>query len=164
MFSFTRSIAPSAVALLMAAGLTAGVSAQGPGEGPRAGRGGHGLMDRAFARLDLTDTQRQQIREVHESHRDELRQAGARVHAAYQAQREAANAAPLDEARIRSTSQALADALTEVAVLHGRVHQQVLALLTPEQQEEAKKLRAERESRMKERGERGGRRHWRSRG
>ena len=70
------------------------------------------------------------------------------------AQREAATTMPVNEGLIRSTSQALAEAQTEMALAQARVHGEIWTLLTPEQQAKAKELRTQRENRMKERRER----------
>jgi Spy/CpxP family protein refolding chaperone len=63
---------------------------------------------------------------------------------------------PVNEGLIRSTTQALADAQTEVAIQRARMQAEMFTLLTPAQQEQAKKLMAERESRAQQpRGRRG---------
>ena len=58
---------------------------------------------------------------------------------------------PVNEQLIRSTTQELADAQTEVALQQARVNSELFALLTPAQQEQAKKLQAEREARAQQR-------------
>jgi Spy/CpxP family protein refolding chaperone len=68
--------------------------------------------------------------------------------------RAAVETLPVDEARIRATSQALAEAQTEMSVLRARVRGEVWALLTPEQQTKAQELRQQRQERMKERRDR----------
>ena len=60
----------------------------------------------------------------------------------------------VNEPRIRTTIEALAEAQTELAVQQARLQSDIYALLTPEQQERARKLRADREARMKQRQER----------
>ena len=155
--SFRKSIALTAGAALLAAGLGTAALAQGP-EGRRGGRGfGHGSGGRGgfpLAQLELTDAQRQQVRDVMQKHREDLRAAGAKLDQAHRAQREAATTMPVNEGLIRSTSQALAEAQTEMALAQARVHGEIWTLLTPEQQAKAKELRTQRENRMKERRER----------
>jgi protein CpxP len=104
--------------------------------------------------LDLTDAQREQVREVMQRHRDAMQTAGTQLREAHDAQRAAVETAPVNESLIRSTSQALANATTEMALVRARVHTEVWSLLTPEQQEKAKQLKAERQARMKQRLER----------
>ena len=60
------------------------------------------------------------------------------------AQRKAVETIPVDEGLIRSTTQALADAQTEMAIQQARLRSEIFALLTPDQQAQARKLQAER--------------------
>lgn len=150
-----RPIALTAGAALLVTGLATGAIAQG-GRGPR-GEGYRGLGmggGRMAAELNLTDAQREQVRDVHQRHEAELKEARTKVMAARDAHRKAAQAIPVDEAQIRAMSQALAEAQADMTVLRARVHSEVFALLTPEQQAKAKELRAQRETRMKERRDR----------
>lgn len=149
------SIAITAGAALLALGLGTAALAQGP-DGPQRGRGfgfgrGHGFPLQA---LDLTDTQREQVRDVMQRHRQDMAEAGKRLRAARDAQREAVTTVPVNEGLIRSTSQTLAAAQTDMALLQARVHSEIWTLLTPEQQAKAKELKAQRETRMKRRAER----------
>lgn len=163
MSPYLRQIGVTAGVALVAAGLTTGVLAQ-TGETPAPDRGPRARAGDVMRRLDLTEEQRQKIQEIRQGHRDEMRQAADRLREAHRAQREAVQASPVDEGRIRGTSEALAAAMTDMAVLRARVHEQTLAVLTPEQQERAKALWSERGPgfRMKGRdGRRGGPRHWR---
>jgi protein CpxP len=149
----TRALAAGA-ALLFVIGIGTAVYAQGDGPGRHRafgpGRGGFA----GFARLDLTEAQREQVREVMQRHRTEMQQAGTRLREAHQSQRAAVETVPVNEGLIRSTAQALANAQTDMALLRARIHSDVWGLLTPEQQEKAKQLRAERATRLKQRVER----------
>jgi Spy/CpxP family protein refolding chaperone len=60
----------------------------------------------------------------------------------------------VDEGLIRSTSQQLAEAQADMAVLRARVHSEIWTLLTPEQRKKAEELKAQRDARIKERQER----------
>jgi Spy/CpxP family protein refolding chaperone len=107
--------------------------------------------------LNLTDAQRQQVQTLvqqsHEQNRDlmsQLRQARA-------ARRAATEAVPLDEQAIRSTTQALVDAETNAAIARAKLRADIFALLTPEQQAQVGKLKAERPERQSPRGVRGAR-------
>jgi Spy/CpxP family protein refolding chaperone len=150
-----KTIAVAAGAALLAVGLGTAALAQGP-ENRRGGRG-FGMGGRAgfpLGQLELTDAQRQQVRDVMQRHRDEIRAAADKLRDAQRAQRDAVSAMPVNEGLIRSTSQALADAQTELALTQARARSEVWTLLTPEQQAKAKELRTERENRMKERRDR----------
>jgi Spy/CpxP family protein refolding chaperone len=144
-----------AASALLACALVAGVYAQDPGPSPRGpfGRGGPGGF-RALAQLDLSEAQRQQVRDVMQRYRSQMQEAGQRLREAHDAQRAAVETTPVNEALIRSTTQTLANAQTDMALLRARVHSDIWSLLTPDQQDKAKKLRAEREARMKQRVQR----------
>jgi periplasmic protein CpxP/Spy len=142
-------------ALALAVGLASAVYAQNDGPGRRGGFGhgfgGPGRGGFPFAALNLTDAQREQVKTVMQQHREEMRAAGKQLHEAFAAQRNAVETMPVNEGLIRSTSQALATAQADMAVLQARVHSEVWSLLTPEQQAKAKELKAQRAARMKER-------------
>lgn len=154
----SRSMAAVAVTgVVVAAGLLAAhaVSAQprgrgfgGPGRGFAGGFGGPPLLLR---QLDLTAEQREQVRTIFEQQREELRAAGERLRAAEQGRQEAITAVPYDEQAIRNSSNEIAAAMTDLAIVEARIHSQIHALLTPEQQAKADELRAERQKRMEER-------------
>jgi Spy/CpxP family protein refolding chaperone len=105
--------------------------------------------------LNLTEAQQQQIRDVEQSHRDANRQLQERLRAAENAQRKAIETEPVNEGLIRSASQALADVEADAAVARAQLRSQIFALLTPEQQAQAKKLEASRPDGGR-RGPRGG--------
>jgi protein CpxP len=140
-------------ALALAVGVASAVHAQGdgPGRHGRFGFGGPGRGGFPFAALNLTDAQREQVKTVMQQHRDEMQAAGKQLHDAFDAQRKAVETIPVNEGLIRSTSQSLANAQADMAVLRARVHSEVWSLLTPEQQAKAKELKTQRETRMKER-------------
>jgi protein CpxP len=154
---FRSTTALTAGAALLAAGLGTAALAQDQG-GRRGGRGfGHGGMGRGgfpLAQLELTDAQREQVRTVMQRHQEDMRTLGQRLREAHVAQRAAVESVPVNEALVRSTSQALATAQTDMALLQARIHNDVWGVLTPDQQAKAKELRAKRAERGKGRGER----------
>ncbi len=135
------------LALVFALG-AAGVRAQGPGpggagmRGPGAG-GGPGGMLRGLRGLDLTDTQREQVQAAVKAHEEAFKAMRTRARTAHQALHEATVAVPFDEASIRQRAADVAIVDADSAVLRARVHADVWALLTPEQQQKAAALRAE---------------------
>jgi protein CpxP len=118
----------------------------GPGFGGP-GRGG-GLP---FAALNLTDAQREQVRQVMQQHRTQMQAVVERHRAAEIARNQAVETVPVDEGRIRAAMQELSAVETDLAIAQARAYADVYNLLTPEQQEGAQRLRAEREARLKER-------------
>jgi Spy/CpxP family protein refolding chaperone len=145
-----RSLTLTAVlATVLAAGA---VYAQGPGSGGRRGPGGFGpgggLPLRA---LNLTEAQQEQVRTLAQQFRSQNRTVGERLRTAMDAQRKAVATIPVNEQLIRSTTQELAEAQTDMAIQQARLQTEIFGLLTPEQQAQAKKLEAERAARAKER-------------
>ena len=127
-------------------------------DGGRRGFGRAGAIGRdgglPLRALSLTDAQRQQIRTLTAQHREQNRPGAERLRAAADAHRKAVEAFPFDEQAIRTTSQALADAQADMAIAQARLRTDIFALLTPEQQAQVTKLRAERDARRSERSER----------
>jgi Spy/CpxP family protein refolding chaperone len=138
-------------AFLLTAALVSTVFAQG-GPGPRGMRRGGGFP--GLQQLNLTDAQREQVRDVMQRYRNEMQETGRRLHAAHEAQQQAVQSVPVNEGLIRSTTQALATAETDMALLQARVHNDVWTLLTPEQQAKAKELREQRAARQQQRRQR----------
>ncbi|NOT25675.1 MAG: periplasmic heavy metal sensor [Acidobacteria bacterium] len=148
----TGLIAVGAVALLVAAG-SAMVLAQGPGpRGPRGGgpgfRGGLPLRE-----LSLTDTQRTQVQQLVQKHREGTRALMESAMKARQAQQQAIEAVPTNESAIRSAAAAVADVEADLAVQQAQLQNEIFNLLTPEQQQQLQKVRADREARMKQRAQ-----------
>jgi Spy/CpxP family protein refolding chaperone len=134
---------------------------RGPGGPGGFGFGGPGGPGGRFGgplallrQLDLSEEQRAQVRQVMEGHRDELRAVGERLRAAHQAQEVAVTAAQFDEGAVRARSAELAAVEADAAVLHARVHSEVFAVLTPEQQAKAAELKAQRQARVEQMRER----------
>src|SRR5688500_10276776 len=142
----------TAVMSVGGAALAQGPRAGGPGGPGRAGgAAGRGLSGLPLAALDLTQAQQDLIRDIRQRHSEEVRSVETRARAAHDAQRQAIEAIPLNEAAIRSTTLALAEVQADLAVLQARVQNEVFAALTPEQQARVKQARAEREKRAQER-------------
>jgi protein CpxP len=138
----------SLILVMMAAVLAAGVAfAQGPGlRGRGAGGPGPGF-GLPLRELNLTDAQREQVRTLSQQSREQNRAAFEKLRTAMEAQRHAVETVPVNEALIRSTAGDLAEAQAEVAIQQAHLRADVIALLTPEQQGQLKKLQTERASR-----------------
>jgi periplasmic protein CpxP/Spy len=130
--------------------------AQGPrGGGPFGGRGGRGFgpgaSGLALTELNLTDTQREQVREIRERFRDQTRQFAERLNAAAEKQRQAIETLPVNETLITSTTQDMTQSQVDIAIQEARLNSEIWSVLTPEQQAQATKLRAERKAQMEQR-------------
>ena len=147
MVRHSRSLAAAAlVASVVVGGVV--VSAQRPGFGPGQRRAQAGL---ALRGLDLTEAQREQVRQLTEQNREQTRTLLDRLQTAQEARRKAVEAIPFSEPQIRAAAQALAEVEAELAVQRARLQADVYALLTPEQQTRLQTMRAERDARMKQR-------------
>jgi protein CpxP len=122
------------------------------GRGPGFGPGGPqaGLELRA---LDLTEAQREQVRQVTQQNREQMRSLMDRMRAAQDARRKAVEAVPFNESQVRAAMKDLADVETELAVAEARLQADIYGLLSPDQQQRLQKLRADREARGKERAQ-----------
>jgi len=125
----------------------------GPGFGGP-GFGGPGGPLGLLRQLDLSEEQRAQVKQVMDGHRDDLRGIGERLRAAHQAQEDAVTAAQFDEQVVRAKSAELAAIEADAAVLQAKVHSEVFAVLTPEQQAKAAELKTQRQARAQQMRER----------
>lgn len=137
------------------AAMTQVVSAEQPGFGRRGPRGGRGTVGMGIItglrQLDLTDAQREAVRDVMEASRSEFNTIRERSAPLREALRMATTAEVVDEALVRHHTAQLADVQADMAIASAKVRAEIFQLLTPEQQAKAQELRAERERRMEER-------------
>jgi Spy/CpxP family protein refolding chaperone len=152
-----RSLAAAMIGAMVLTGAAVTITAQPPQGGPGAGRagrmgpggpGGFGLH--GLGELDLSDTQKEQIRTITQSHRDEIRQAGERVREAQRALDTSTESGTVNEADIRSKSTALAAALAEGAIVRAKVNAEILGVLTAEQQQKLREFQTQRQERRRE--------------
>lgn len=152
------------VALAAGAGLATVAAREqgpaGPGRGMigRRGPGGPGGPGGALALplrgLNLTDTQREQVRTTVDGHKAEFDAVRTRMGTARAALQEAVTADTFNEATVRQKSVDVAAVEADAAVLRAKVHSEVWALLTPEQQQKARELKAQRTQRQAQMRER----------
>jgi protein CpxP len=148
-----RSLAAGVTLLSLLA--TSVAFAQGPrGGGPFGGRGGRGPFGPgglALSELNLTDAQREQVRDIREKYREQTQQFAQRLNAAAEKQRQAIETLPVNETLITSATQDMTQAQVDLAIQEARLNADIWSVLTSEQQAQATKLRAERKARMEER-------------
>lgn len=126
-----------------------------PGGGPGMRMGG-GPLGPAMRELDLTDDQKQQLKTIAESHRDEFRAAGEKARAAHDGMQALIEADNLDENAIRLKSTEIAAAEADVMILNAKVRKESMQVLTAEQKAKLKELD---EQRGGPRGRRPGQHH-----
>jgi protein CpxP len=102
------------------------------------GPGGGVLGPMNIERLGLTDSQRDQVRAVVQSHDEEMKALNDRSFAARQALETAVMADPFDEGAIRARSADVGAIDADMAVIRARARADVFQMLTPEQQAKAK--------------------------
>ncbi len=129
----------------------------GPG-GPGRGGGMAPLGDLMLGRLDLTDAQKEQVKQILDTHKSEQQTLAERGRAAREALDAAITADTFDANTVRARANALGDVEADLAVARAQVRQEVVQILTAEQkaqlkkaQDDMKKRRAEMEKRREER-------------
>ncbi|HEX5735605.1 MAG TPA: Spy/CpxP family protein refolding chaperone [Blastocatellia bacterium] len=135
------------------------VIAQSTDEGGRKGRRDHsghfgkrgGGMGRIFSQLDLTDAQKAQIKQIHENSREELRPLVQEIRAKRQEIRQARQGGTVDEAFISQKLAEMAPLEAKMIAARARIHEQTLAVLTPEQRTKLEQMREQFKSRRGER-------------
>ena len=147
-------VAVAVMAITVLAGLD--IQAQhGPrgGRGPRQGRMVAPLEIDGFIRklrhLDLSENQRDQVRTLMKNYRQNIKSLVKQRGPARKALAESVMSSTFDETLIRERSANVAEAETEMAVLRGRIHNDFIQLLTPEQVKKSQELNAKREWRHK---------------
>ena len=121
---------------------------RGPGGPGGPGFGGPGGGPFPMLRgLDLTDAQHEQVKAVLDQNKEEMQAIGQRLGQARKAHEDAIESVPMDEGLIRSTANALAGVEADASVQRSKVYNSIYQILTPEQQEKLKTIKAEREKR-----------------
>lgn len=112
--------------------------------GPAMGPGGPlGMLRMLGEQLQLTDAQREQIKAIVQSHRDEWQTLTDRARAAHQALAAAVTADAVDETAIRAKSADVAAIEADMAVAGAHSYAEVLQILTADQKTKLKTLQAQ---------------------
>jgi len=149
-------VVAAGVVALMSGGAVAlfAQGAPGRGAGPF-GPGGEARrgFDAGFAlgQLNLSDAQKQQLRDIMQRNRQQSQPTMQRLEQAIAAERAAINQVPVNEAAVRQAAAALASVQADVAVNQARLHADVWNILTPDQQAKAKELEAQAQTRGQDR-------------
>jgi len=101
--------------------------------------------------LNLTDAQREQVREIRDRYQEQTRTLTRRLGDLAAKQRQAIETLPVNETLITSATQDMTQAEVELAVQEARINADIWSVLSPEQQAKATKLRAERKAEMEQR-------------
>jgi len=96
-----------------------------------------GMLPMMARELNLTDAQKDQIKAIGESHRQEWKAIADRGRSAHEALQQAVTAETVDEALIRQKSAEVAAVEADLAVARARANAEVFRILTPEQKAQA---------------------------
>ena len=116
--------------------------ADGPG-GFRGAGGPMGMLPRLGRDVSLTDAQREQVKAIAESHREDWKALTDRSRTARMALNAAVTADPVDEVLIRQKSSEVAAVDADIAVARARARAEVVRILTPEQKEKVRSQKSE---------------------
>lgn len=108
--------------------------------GRHRGMGPGKRIDRMAKRLDLTEAQKEQVTAILASGREKADPLRRQLAENRETIRKAIEAEPFDEATVRALAQSQNEARVELVVSRARTKRQIFALLSPEQQELAKKF------------------------
>ena len=138
--------------LLLGAGLLAVQTLASPAIAAGGGPGSDRMVDRMASKLNLSDSQVQQVKAIFAAHSDQMTAQFQALRTARQALLQATQQSPVDEGAIRSAAQTLAQAEGDAAVLRAQVHAQILGLLSPDQQQKLANFESGAHGRWKGRG------------
>jgi periplasmic protein CpxP/Spy len=149
-----------AIALGMVCALAVGVvMAQSTGDttkgarhghfGRHGGRGEFGLM--GFRQLNLTDAQKAQLKQIHESHRQAIAPLREQLRAKRQEMRAANEGGTVNEAVITQKLTEIAPLEAKLIAEQARVRQESLAILTADQKAKLDQMREQAKARWAER-------------
>ena len=92
-----------------------------------------GMLPRLGREIGLTDAQRDQIKSIADSHKEEWKTLADRARTAHTALNAAVTADTLDESLIRQKSSEVAAVDADMAVARAHAHSEVFKILTTEQ-------------------------------
>jgi periplasmic protein CpxP/Spy len=109
--------------------------------GPGRGRGPGGpLAGIPLRELNLTDAQREQVKQIVDARQQESRAIGERAMAAREALHAATTSPSFDEGLIRAKAAEVASIEADMAVSRARIFADLFQILTPDQQAKVKEL------------------------
>jgi len=149
----TKKWFTAAAAAVVALSGTLAFAAPHEGHGGKHGRGGRGELGEQFAqKLNLTDAQKQQIKDSQQSFRDANKAFFEAARDTRRQMREAKEAG--DTARLDSLKATAESQHAQMKQLHDAQMQRIEAILTTEQRTQWQALKAEHEAKRAERRER----------
>lgn len=160
-----KSIMKKSVLVLLAAPLALGsasvLAASHGDHQQRAGKHGHqcgmGMERGIWKKLDLTDTQKNQLKELRQKDREAMKAKGQShkkdLKANHQKMQNLVMADTFDEGAVRALSQKMANESVEMKVSFAKDRNEMFNVLTPEQKTAFKKLKGEQHQQCMEKWE-----------
>ncbi|MEK6410808.1 MAG: Spy/CpxP family protein refolding chaperone [Acidobacteriota bacterium] len=143
---------PVAIAQSKEAGAQRERHAEGRGQERRQGMRGGGRMGGAFFRnLDLTDAQKAQMKQIRQSHSQNLRPLMEQIRAKRQEIRQASQGGTFNEALVAQKLSEIAPLEAKLMGEQSRLHEETLSVLTAEQKAKLEQTRDQRKSKWTER-------------
>jgi len=146
-----------AIAVAVPVAIAQSTDQPGGGKGERhghwGGRGERGGM-MGFSKLDLTDAQKAQLKQIRESHRQDTAPIMEQIRAKRQEIRQANEGGTVNEALVAQKLAEIAPLEAKLMSAQARIRQEMLSVLTPEQKAKLDQLREQFKSRSGERRER----------
>ena len=102
-----------------------------------------GLLPMLGRQLELTDAQRDQVKAIADSHKDEWQSLATRARSAHQALEQAVMGDSIDEGLIRQKSADVAAVEADMAVARAHAYAEVLQILTPDQKTKLNELKSQ---------------------
>ena len=119
----------------------------GPG-GPFAGPGMLGAM--MLDRLDLSQAQRDRVKDILDSHRADQQALGERARKAHDALDAATTNEVFNEGAVRAAAADVAAVDADMAVAHAGIYAEIFQVLTADQQSQLKKMQADMHARQQQ--------------
>ena len=138
-----------AVAVPVAIAQSTDAGANKPHGGHWRERGGPGMM--GFSNLDLTDAQKAQMKQIRESHSQNLRPIMDQIHAKRQEIRQASGGGTFNEALVTQKLIEIAPLEAKLQGEHLKMRQEMLSVLTADQKAKLDQAREQFKSKMAER-------------
>jgi periplasmic protein CpxP/Spy len=140
-------IAVVALVVLGAAAVSQTMRKAGYGRGHGMFGGGH-MLAFFVPRLDLTDAQQSQVKDIMAKEKPTLNPLFLQLAQARQQMRQLEENGSFDEAQVRALAAQQSQTITELIVQKARVESEMLQILTPEQKTKFKELMDKHEQRM----------------
>jgi protein CpxP len=154
MKSHRTKIFVAAVALVLLGAVAVSQTMHRAGYGHGHGMFGEGRMLGFFAhRLDLTDAQQTQIKDIMAKEKPALKPLLQQLAQSHQQMRQLEESGTFDEAQVRALANQQSQTMAELIVQKARIKSEMLQVLTPDQKAKFKEMMDKRDQRMMNRSQ-----------